>query len=79
MRPHTRGSFPEPSAKAPCLRDNAGPVAEVNIAVEGQTPGMRGRRLALAERFSRRQDLGWTHKEGSINPAVTWRLNITEE
>ena len=79
MRPHTRGSIPEPSSKAPCPRDNAGPVAGVNIAVEGQTPGMRGRRLALAERFSRWWELGWIHKEGSINPAATWMLNVREE
>lgn len=48
MTPHTRGSFPEPHWEVPCLRDNAGQVAEVHIATGQPTPGMRSRRLALA-------------------------------
>lgn len=69
MRPCPKGSFPKPSSRAPCLRDNAGPGVEVNPQCPGRTNArMRSRHLALAERLPRqhRSQAGPIRKAPSV-------------
>lgn len=35
--------------------------------------------MALAERLPRQQESGWTYKAGSIRPAATWMLSVTDK